>query len=56
MIDLTDIKTIATGIAGNGLLFLSNIGDFQTYVQIFWHSAVSMATIYYLYRNHKKKK
>ena len=56
MIDITDIKTILGGAIGNTLLWALNVNDLQVWSNIFWHSCVSVATIYFLYRNHKKKK
>ena len=55
MIDATDIKSILFGALGNSFLFVLNVSELQMYSSIFWHSAVSIMTIYFLYKNHKNK-
>ena len=54
MINTEDIKIFFTGIFGNVFLWIANATDLNIYSSIFWHSAVSLATIYFLYKNHKK--
>jgi hypothetical protein len=56
MINIGDIKIFLGGIFGNSLIFISNLIDLQISTQIFCHIAVSGATIYFMYRNHNKKK
>lgn len=56
MFNIDDIKLIASGMAGNLVLYLSNWSQMEIAVKVMGHIAVTFATIYYMYRNHKKKR
>lgn len=55
MIDLTDLKIIASGAAGNIALAFVDLAAAESIVKITGHIVLCAASVYYMYQNHKRK-
>jgi len=57
MFNVTDLKILGSSILGNtSLILINTFADFGEAVKIAGHVLVTFATIYYMYKNQKRKK